>query len=234
MLGEAYNDVLVEKKRAEKSWASLQFVTMFLLEVGEELFLLEGYIEGEYVKYSNNLNYLVDQKEIRHFTSFAHFSYEKSRHKYLVADFQGVGLLLTDPAVHSKYGEFSESGDLLHEGIVQFFSHHQCNDLCKALGLKFPRELPRLESVVKWIENSYSHLKDTIQFKCQNVFCNTMYTEDRSILCTQCASNPALDVCNCERCHHEFDYSPFVHFMHASGRPRKCPDCMNSKGDYGF
>ena len=91
--------------------------------------------------------------------AFSHFSYRYSRRKMLVCDLQGVlsnypndndraGIFeLTDPVIHYR----SESGrsqvygrtDLGKRGIQAFFSTHQCNDVCRLLGLS--RKLDHLD-----------------------------------------------------------------------------------------
>jgi len=37
--------------------------------------MVEGFLEGKYEKYSNNYDNLIEGKETRHLTAFAHFSY---------------------------------------------------------------------------------------------------------------------------------------------------------------
>ncbi len=45
-----------------------------------DYYLFEGYIDGDYTKYTNNWDYLNDKKSIdtRPFTAFSHFTYFKS------------------------------------------------------------------------------------------------------------------------------------------------------------
>lgn len=89
--------------------------------------------------------------------AFSHFSFDKSERKLLVCDLQGVldqskrppVFELTDPVIHSnfrqrkhKYGRTDHGRD----GIKKFFSTHQCNDLCKLLGLSDVRERSRTRS----------------------------------------------------------------------------------------
>ncbi|CAN0552922.1 unnamed protein product, partial [Ectocarpus sp. 12 AP-2014] len=83
--------------------------------------------------------------------AFSHFSYRKSRRKMLVCDLQGVqststihedraGVFeLTDPVIHyrSTSGRRQVYGrtDLGKRGMRKFFGTHQCNDVCRLLGL---------------------------------------------------------------------------------------------------
>lgn len=82
--------------------------------------------------------------------AFSHFSYRSTRRKMLVCDLQGVqstsavdedraGVFeLTDPVIH--YSSKSRSQvygrtDLGKKGMHRFFETHQCNDVCRLLGL---------------------------------------------------------------------------------------------------
>lgn len=82
--------------------------------------------------------------------AFSHFTYWNSRRKMLVCDLQGVksscsdkdcaGVFeLTDPVIHyrSKSGRSQVYGrtDLGKRGIYAFFETHECNDVCRLLGL---------------------------------------------------------------------------------------------------
>lgn len=82
--------------------------------------------------------------------AFSHFTYWNSRRKMLVCDLQGVkstcpdkdraGVFeLTDPVIHyrSKSGRSQVYGrtDLGKRGIHSFFETHECNDVCRLLGL---------------------------------------------------------------------------------------------------
>jgi hypothetical protein len=78
--------------------------------------------------------------------AFSHFTYEYSNGKKLVCDLQGVwnaddGFVLTDPVIHhvsSKEGRKHRNGatDKGFEGVEKFFTSHECNALCKKLGLR--------------------------------------------------------------------------------------------------
>lgn len=79
--------------------------------------------------------------------AFSHYScYFYTKRQLLLVDLQGKVLptgqrqviKLTDPAIHTfdevrrrQYG-ITDKGQ---EGIKRFFKHHQCNALCKALGV---------------------------------------------------------------------------------------------------
>eukprot|EP00752_Nemacystus_decipiens_P007214 g6457.t1 len=82
--------------------------------------------------------------------AFSHFSYRDTRRKMLVCDLQGVqstgavgedraGVFeLTDPVIHYRSKSRSQvygRTDLGKEGMHRFFETHQCNDVCRLLGL---------------------------------------------------------------------------------------------------
>jgi hypothetical protein len=54
-----------------------------------ELFAVEEFVEGAYVKYNNNWDYADDSRNTPQ--AFSHFSYEASHHTLVVVDIQGVG-----------------------------------------------------------------------------------------------------------------------------------------------
>ncbi|CAB9506084.1 Myosin heavy chain kinase [Seminavis robusta] len=85
--------------------------------------------------------------------AFSHFTYEKSKQQFMVVDLQGVlhvrpdgtrCFMLTDPAIHRKRkspNPLSHSNinlgrtDRGEKGIKAFFETHECNDVCRMLGL---------------------------------------------------------------------------------------------------
>ncbi|KAJ2984409.1 hypothetical protein NUW58_g6073 [Xylaria curta] len=67
---------------------------------------IEPFIDGHYVKYNNNGPYvnedLPDDPCNQAAQAFSHFTFERSWGHFLVNDLQGVGNLLTDPAIQTK------------------------------------------------------------------------------------------------------------------------------------
>ena len=86
--------------------------------------------------------------------SFSHFTYEKSKRYFMVVDLQGVLAIipvdgtkcykLTDPVIHKRRKKKKEKlrkytfgrTDRGEKGMKAFFHTHQCNDLCRLLGLQ--------------------------------------------------------------------------------------------------
>ena len=108
----------------------------------DECMSLEPYIEGKYVKYNNNCGYInkdnPDNPIHQAAQAFSHFTFERSQGQFLVSDLQGVGNVLTDPAIHTLDPERFNLADtnLGPEGFKFFFATHVCNDICTKLGLK--------------------------------------------------------------------------------------------------
>lgn len=227
ILAQDFNKELKKAKGFE--WARLFFVHTFLFECSGELWLLEGYIDGDFTKYTNNLDEIDKTKEIRHFTAFAHYTYQRTRGEYLVTDFQGVGsFLLTDPALHSRTGEFNESGDFGIEGFVRFFDKHQCNDICKALGLKRPN-LPEI-SGEKWDEKPHHHDPSMLKKKCRAKLCNKELEKSDKRYCKFCIEPMTQTTTKeCNKCHKEFTYKPNYYLLEALHEPNRCPTCGKKK-----
>ncbi len=82
--------------------------------------------------------------------AFSHFTYEASKKNFMVVDLQGVlkqntdgtsVYHLTDPAIHKQKKKKFRSWtfgrtDRGEKGMKAFFRTHQCNNLCKLLGLE--------------------------------------------------------------------------------------------------
>lgn len=84
--------------------------------------------------------------------AFSHYTYDKSKKKLMVVDLQGVyeeyddgtsRYVLTDPVIHKrKLGERKQLAswtfgrtDRGEKGMRAFFETHECNEVCRLLGL---------------------------------------------------------------------------------------------------
>jgi len=111
-------------------------VSAYQISSSSDTFTGEEFIKGQYIKYTNNCDYVnYNVPNIGLFTAFSHWTYEYTNGELMVVDLQGVGLELTDPAIHSinifKYG-LTNFGQ---EGFSDFFSNHVCGTFCKYLEL---------------------------------------------------------------------------------------------------
>ncbi|EGO60322.1 hypothetical protein NEUTE1DRAFT_34830 [Neurospora tetrasperma FGSC 2508] len=105
---------------------------------------IEPFLAGKFVKYNGNAGYANKEANLAHDPSnqaaqaFSHFTFERSRGRFLVCDLQGVGKTMTDPAVHTldPYRFSLSQTNLGAEGFMFFFAYHECNHLCRRLSLR--------------------------------------------------------------------------------------------------
>jgi elongation factor 2 kinase len=124
----------------------------YCIRPNSPLCAIEKYLDGNYRKHNNNYGY-VNENERNTPQAFSHFTWEASGKKLIVVDIQGVDDYYTDPQIHiidevqpgeaNFFSEYSTAspGNLGTQGVEKFFETHQCNEICKQLGLapvKFP------------------------------------------------------------------------------------------------
>ena len=105
----------------------------------------EEVLDSHFTKYNSNGEFVNRDPEAALPQTFSHFTYIHSGGKLVICDIQGGysparrEFNLTDPACHklASGGEAHEFGDsnLGEKGFTQFFSCHQCNQFCRAMGL---------------------------------------------------------------------------------------------------
>jgi len=197
---------------------------------------LEPFIEGAYVKYNNNCGYVKDNSKDRFnqaAQTFSHFTFERSQGRFLVSDLQGVGNLLTDPAIHTGDHERFKLTDtnLGREGFKFFFATHVCNDICNKLGLKSNAAMIRTGKY-EFREKWPSMDKTTC---CSNKLCGKIVrlsSAKRSrklpgyYWCEACwpqlNSTMVKWTCKAEEPHHDFEVSEFFYESQGRMTPRKC------------
>ena len=105
-------------------------------------------IKGKYIKFDRTvvLNELQEEMYLI-LQTFSHFTYYYSRGRALVTNINGaVGCyeyILTDPTIHTAWPQkiLKHPSNLGAAGISAFFKEHACNDMCRTLSLKPPKEL---------------------------------------------------------------------------------------------
>ncbi|KAM0338320.1 hypothetical protein ACHAPU_011372 [Fusarium lateritium] len=206
---------------------------------GTDYISLEPFIEGDYVKYNNNCSYVNEDNPEDEFNkaaqAFSHFTYERSWGSFLVCDLQGVGHVLTDPAIHTLDPERFKLADtnLGKEGFKFFFATHVCNDICKKLVLKSQASMITAEKAEfrEW----WPTMDNTVC--CSNKLCGKIVRatsankSDEYPGCNWCDSCwPQLDktkekvVCAAPGPQHEFDVSWFYYESQGQIPPRKCAE----------
>ncbi|KAF4458106.1 hypothetical protein F53441_114 [Fusarium austroafricanum] len=200
---------------------------------------LEPFIEGDYVKYNNNCSYVNEDNPDDEFNkaaqAFSHFTYERSWGSFLVCDLQGVGHVLTDPAIHTLDPERFKLADtnLGREGFKFFFATHTCNEICTKL------ELKSKPSTLTSEKASFREWWPTIDSTacCSNKLCGKI------IQVTSANKSEEFPGCNwCDTCwpqlemtkekvicvapgtHHEFNVSRFYYESQGQMPPRQCLD----------
>ena len=111
-------------------------------------YTLEPRIEGEYIKFDRTVILNEFQQEMYLILqTFSHFTYYYSKGRALVTDKKGAAksyeYLLTDPTIHTAWPQkiLKHPSNLGAAGISAFFKEHACNDMCRTLSLKPPKEL---------------------------------------------------------------------------------------------
>eukprot|EP01063_Lacrimia_lanifica_P017251 TRINITY_DN2407_c0_g3_i1.p1 TRINITY_DN2407_c0_g3~~TRINITY_DN2407_c0_g3_i1.p1 ORF type:complete len:823 (+),score=287.44 TRINITY_DN2407_c0_g3_i1:55-2469(+) len=100
----------------------------------KQLYCVEHYLSGTYVKHNNNAGYTLTSRSTPQ--AFSHYTYAKSEGRLMVVDIQGVGDLYTDPQIHTSCGTDFGDGNLGVTGFALYFQTHVCNFQCKAMKLK--------------------------------------------------------------------------------------------------
>ncbi|KAI8946418.1 hypothetical protein F4801DRAFT_593367 [Xylaria longipes] len=215
---------------------SLDFVVTAALEPQSQVdacISIEPFIEGNYVKYNNNGPYAAQ--------AFSHFTFGRSWGHFLVNDLQGVGNLLTDPAIQTKDPERFKLCDanMNAEGFKFFFAVHKCNALCRKLQLKSTGLMlieERLEFREEWPGvRSYVY--------CSNKLCRRILREDASgsgsalkasqfpgyYWCISCFPQlkSSMRRGTCAEAYgagHQFDFSSLFYESQGKAVPLKCPE----------
>ena len=120
----------------------LDFLAVDIVDVNGTYYLAQEYAPGNFEKYNTNNGIVCpDPPHSDVMQTFSHFTFFKSEQSLLICDLEGVvngnRVVLTDPAIHNrtfpkKYGP-TDGGFL---GIRRFFGSHECNSICREMGLE--------------------------------------------------------------------------------------------------
>ncbi|PMD45588.1 hypothetical protein L207DRAFT_508431 [Hyaloscypha variabilis F] len=213
---------------------------------GDECLSLEPFIEGTYTKYNNNCGFVNKDTPKSRFSqaaqAFSHFTFERSRGRFLVSDLQGVGHILTDPVIHTLDPERFKLADanLGKEGFKFFFATHVCNDICAKLGLKSNAAM--LMSNRFHFRDSWPSIYNTVC--CSNKLCGRIMRLTSSKTsekypgyhwCETCWPQVRLEstklICVAPGPHHEFEASAFFYESQGRSMPRRCVEHRTAEED---
>ncbi|KAI1459989.1 hypothetical protein F4805DRAFT_455378 [Annulohypoxylon moriforme] len=219
---------------------SIDFVTTVALtsksstDVGSKCISLEPYIDGTYVKYNDNYGYVNDDQSnpSNHAAqAFSHFTFERSKGRFLVNDLQGAGNLLTDPAIHTRdENRFKLCNTNLHEeGFKRFMTTHNCNNLCRVLQLRSNKTMLELGGILQF-RTSWPNVENMVY--CSNKLCRrSMHRTAAGISerfpgywCQSCwpQLNSSIVQFRCFQNHNQ-PVSKFFHESQGEAVPLKCP-----------
>ncbi|CAJ1038347.1 Alpha-kinase family, putative [Leishmania shawi] len=140
----------------------------------EVMFVMEPMLSGRFTKYNSNYGEIYREDKKAALTSteakrrtqifeaaeaFSHFTLVESGGSMLVCDLQGVNDFLTDPQIHTEDGKGLGMGNMGQEGIDKWIEKHDCNEICRALGLQPLSGIVTNSKEPKKAENPYLGLR---------------------------------------------------------------------------
>ncbi|CAK7271775.1 hypothetical protein SEPCBS119000_004776 [Sporothrix epigloea] len=212
-------------------------------------------LNGRYVKYNNNcgsVNLDNGSETSKAAQAFSHFTFERSQGELLVADLQGVGNVLTDPAIHTKDPRRFVLTDtnLGDDGFKLFFSSHKCNSVCKKLGLLSEAGMfleQRFTFRTDWPAAAHHHNTDDVHAKdqaaaadaaavmacCSNKLCSKLVLVSKAKKtapsfhwCDRCwpqlSASTVKRVCAAPDAYHDFEVSKFLFESQGQLLPQTC------------
>mmetsp|Transcript_38898 Transcript_38898/g.111160 ORF Transcript_38898/g.111160 Transcript_38898/m.111160 type:complete len:329 (-) Transcript_38898:2639-3625(-) len=218
---------------------------------GEEQWMtVEPHIEGTYVKYNNNIGWVSNEIGADLAQAFSHWTFDFTGCYLMVVDLQGVRKIYTDPQIHCKETRRFGVGNMGERGMSAFFASHECNEVCKRLGLRHPAD-PSLHGRISLALKSHipavidvsddlalrgRHVRDAhLEISCE--LCGAVFEvnghrylklhkKKRDICCLDCEARPGetLDA-ECDRCGRTFAFAPYWYLMRGVKEPTTCREC---------
>lgn len=167
----------------------------------------------------------------------------------MVVDCQGVGTIFTDPQIHSfspndqiVFGE----GNRGTQGMADFFLHHDCNDICRRLGLvkilkPGGHDKQRDVTAVSTISQMKYH-SDEMEFSCDlcGALCRGsidkfmhLASMRRQIFCRDCQLNVKTfnqtAICQNSGCNEPFQFPAYWYANMGMEFPKFCNICRKSR-----
>jgi len=151
--------------------------------------------------------------------AFTHFSYQLTYGELIITD---LNLDKNKRKIlEYKIYFLKENG---YKKILEFFSSHVCNDICKYLGLVHPR---KKKNPIEINEQFYSR-KYVIKYKlckCCSIPIRKMNNENYCCKCT-CEKIKTIRKKVCQDCHALFDYSFYEYNSELINYPIRCKKCI--------
>ena len=215
----------------------------------QDYMLLQPFLDGSIDKYNNNAGYIIDEDSVSHSASnscaqaFSHFTFERSKGRFIACNLQGVGGMLMNPCIHTQDPEQFKLVDtnLNADGFEFFFSTHKCNYICRRLRLRSD-----LASITRkgyafhetWIRRENMSL--CASKLCQKIIrTDTAYSTHFSgrglkLWCNTCKSqllhSTVRQECHDEGCNESFDVSPFFFESQGLRTPLTCSKHYEDSG----
>ena len=113
-----------------------------------------------------------------------------------------------------------------YKKILEFFSSHVCNDICKYLGLVHPRKKKnKIEINEQFFSRKY--LSNYKLCKCCSIPIRIMGNENYCCKCI-CEKIKTIRKKVCQNCHALFDYSSYECNSALINYPNKCQKCIKA------
>ncbi|KAL3688046.1 hypothetical protein R1sor_014355 [Riccia sorocarpa] len=126
----------------------VKFTEVTLLETEGKFYTKEKLLKGEWIRFSNNAEYVNKTNYAATLQAFSHWTYYITGGLLMVTDLQGVKVrdasapsqyvfLLCDPAIHTNDANvlrFTNTNFGEH-GYKLFLQNHECNDVCRHVRL---------------------------------------------------------------------------------------------------
>eukprot|EP00347_Sterkiella_histriomuscorum_P016762 403351948 len=196
---------------------------------------------GDWKKHTNNAGYTSNN----FYPTISHFTYEFTKHVFMLTDIQGEDIVLSDPAFHSEpFNLIKDLTNLGKDGIMRFFGlqHLTCNTLCQKLKLgQYDLEKDSTK-VREYEELKYNLPSDTqllmiacdictiITFKTYIKVKEEIEEDGNQLLCHKCASTYKIfEETSCGRCKRNFNYNRIYWEGIQDAKPGQCQSCVMDK-----